>query len=73
MEIIGKSLTDCQIDPSGELFRLNLTGVDGSPASLVLPVECLRSLMMTLPDAIERAVRARHGACGLALAPVHFS
>ena len=61
MEIIGKSLTDCQVDNSGELFRLNLACVDGSPASVVLPVECLRSLMMTLPDAIERALRARYG------------
>lgn len=28
---------------------------------MTLPVECLRSLMMTLPDVIERALRARHG------------
>lgn len=61
MEIIGKSLTDCQVDESGELFRLNLACIDGSPASVVLPVDCLRSLMMTLPDAIERALRARYG------------
>jgi hypothetical protein len=60
MEIIGKSLTDCQVDPSGELFRLNIACVDGQPASVVLPVECLRSLMMTLPDAIERALQARY-------------
>ncbi len=61
MEIIGKSLTDCQVDGSGELFRLNVACVDGRPASVILPVDCLRSLMMTLPDAIERALRARHG------------
>lgn len=61
MEIVGKSLTDCQVDKSGELFRLGLACADGSRASVILPVDCLRSLLMTLPNAIESALRARYG------------
>ncbi len=42
MEIVGKGLTDCQVDPTGVSFRLNLESVDGHPASVILPVDCLR-------------------------------
>jgi len=61
MEIVGKALTTCQVDPTGHSFRLNFEGVDGRPASVVLPVDCLRSLLMTLPGVIERALKARYG------------
>lgn len=60
MEIIGKALTTCQIDPDGDSFRLGFESVDGRPASVVLPTECLRSLLMTLPNVIERALKARY-------------
>jgi hypothetical protein len=61
VEVIGKSLTGCHVDKSGELFRLGFACADGSQASVVLPVDCLRSLLMTLPNVIERALRARYG------------
>ena len=61
VELIGESVTDCQVDKSGELFRLGLACADGSQASVVLPVDCLRSLLMTLPNVIERALRAKYG------------
>ena len=60
MEIVGKGLTDCQVDPTGVSFRLNLESVDGNPASVILPVDCLRSLLMTLPNVIEKALKARY-------------
>lgn len=60
MEIVGKSLTTCQIDSSGRLFRLTLEAEDGKPASVVLPFDCLRSLLMTLPNMIERALKAQY-------------
>lgn len=60
MEIVGKALTTCQVDPAGDVFRLNLEDADGRPASVVLPIECLRSLLMTLPGAIEQALKARY-------------
>lgn len=61
MEIVGKALTTCQVDPTGDLFRFGFEGVDGRPASVVLPVDCLRSLLMTLPNVIEQALQARYG------------
>lgn len=33
---------------------------DGRPASVVLPTDCLRSLLMTLPNVIEQALKARY-------------
>lgn len=60
MEIVGKGLTNCQVDPTGVSFRLGFESVDGQPASVVLPVDCLRSLLMTLPHLIEKALKARY-------------
>ena len=60
MEIVGRALTTCQVDPTGSSFRLGLEDIDGQPASVVLPVDCLRSLLMTLPSVIERALKARY-------------
>lgn len=60
MEIVGKGLTDCQVDPTGVSFRLNVESVDGHPASVILPVDCLRALLMTLPHVIEKALKARY-------------
>jgi hypothetical protein len=60
MEIVGKSLTTCQVDASGTACRLNLEAEDGTPASVVLPLDCLRSLLMTLPGMIERALKRRY-------------
>jgi hypothetical protein len=60
MEIVGRALTSCQVDPTGSSFRLGFEDIDGRPASVVLPVDCLRSLLMTLPGVIERALKARY-------------
>ena len=60
MEIVGKTLTTCQVDQAGDVFRLNLEDTDGQPASVTLPIECLRSLLMTLPGVIEQALKARY-------------
>jgi hypothetical protein len=60
MEIVGKALTTCQVDPAGRSLRLNFEAADGQPASVVLPVDCLRSLLMTLPGLIEQALKARY-------------
>jgi hypothetical protein len=61
MDLIGKALTTCQVDMSGEFFRLNLQLEDGRPCSVTLPIDCVRSLLMTLPGMIERALKARYG------------
>ena len=60
MEIVGKALTPYQVDPTGDSFRLNVEDIDGRPASVVLPVDCLQALLMTLPGLIEQALKARY-------------
>jgi hypothetical protein len=61
MEIVGNKLTACQVDEAGEWFRLGFAAEDGTPSALVLPIDCVRSLLMTLPGMIERALKARYG------------
>lgn len=60
MEIVGKALTTCQVDPTGDSFRIIMEDTEGRPASVVLPTDCLRSLLMTLPNVIEQALKARY-------------
>jgi hypothetical protein len=60
LDIDGKALTTCQVDPAGEAIRLNFESVDGRAASLTLPAECLRSLLMTLPRLTAQALRAKY-------------
>lgn len=60
MEIVGKALTTCQVDSTGDSFRIVMEDTDGRPASVVLPTDCLRSLLMTLPNVIEQALKARY-------------
>ncbi len=60
MEIVGKNLTTCQVDSTGDSCRLNFEAEDGRPASVVLPIDCLRALLMTLPGMIERALKRRY-------------
>ena len=60
MEIVGKALTTCQVDSTGDSFRIVMEDADGRPASVVLPTDCLRSLLMTLPNVIEQALKARY-------------
>jgi hypothetical protein len=59
MEIVGKALTTFQVGPNGDTFRLNFEKADGAAASLTLPAECLRSLVMTLPRLAAQALRAK--------------
>ena len=60
LDISGKILTTCQVDPTGAAVRLNFESVDGQPASLTLPADCLRALLMTLPHLTAKALRAKY-------------
>ncbi|HJQ57326.1 MAG TPA: hypothetical protein VJ890_10490 [Vineibacter sp.] len=60
MEIVGKSLTTFQVEPGGDAFRLNFESSDGGAASLTLPADCLRALVMTLPRVAAQALRAKY-------------
>jgi hypothetical protein len=59
-DISGTSLITCQIAPDGSLVRLVFKAADGQPASLTLPIQCIQQLLMTLPHAASKAIRARH-------------
>jgi len=60
MEIVGRTLTNFQVDSTGDSFRLNFEAIDGQPASVTLPVECLSSLLMTLPRLLEQALKTKY-------------
>ena len=60
LDINGKALTTWQVDPGGEAFRLNFESVDGRPASLTLPADCLKALLMTLPQLAAQALRTKY-------------
>jgi hypothetical protein len=60
MESVAKKLTTCQLDESGHWLRLNFDTEDGAPSALVLPIDCARALLMTLPGMIDRALKTRY-------------
>jgi len=59
-DISATSLITCQIAPDGSSIRLVLEDGHGRPASLTLPIKCIQQLLMTLPHAASKAIRARH-------------
>jgi len=59
-DISCTSLTTCQIVANGSAIRLVFEGADGQPASLTLPIRCIQQLLMTLPHAASKAIRAKH-------------
>jgi len=59
-DISCTSLTTCQITADGSAIRLVFEGADGQPASLTLPIRCIQQLLMTLPHAASKAIRAKH-------------
>ncbi|MCW5748628.1 MAG: hypothetical protein KIT36_20735 [Alphaproteobacteria bacterium] len=60
MRIVGRALRTFQVEPGGDAFRLNFENSDGAAASLTLPADCLRSLIMTLPRVAAQALRAKY-------------
>jgi hypothetical protein len=59
-DVSGTSLITCQIAPDGSSIRLVFEATDGRQASLTLPILCIQQLLMTLPHAATKAIRARH-------------
>ncbi len=54
-------LTGFELSADGQSLRINLHRPDGERAAVVLPAECLSSLLMTFPGLIEQALRRRYG------------
>lgn len=61
MKIEGSMLTTCSVAPDGETLRLDLIDRAGDPVSLSLPFDQAHSLMMTLPQLLSFALKARTG------------
>ena len=58
--IVAESLTTFEIAPDGSSFSLHVRDADGRPGALVLPADCLRQLVMTMPRIAAQALRAQY-------------
>jgi hypothetical protein len=67
-QINAAELTTYDVDPEGQFVRLHLRDRSGTPATLVLPTDCLTQLLMSLPGMVQKALRNRHGDDSLRLA-----
>jgi hypothetical protein len=54
-----QKLTTFSIAAGGTRIRMNFVSGNGDPACLTLPAECLNELMMTFPQMMRQALRAR--------------
>jgi hypothetical protein len=59
--IRAKHLTTFSIAPDGASVAIGVADEEGHAGALMLPAECLRALMMTLPEMTRRALCLRHG------------
>src|SRR3546814_4602639 len=57
--IVAESLSTFEISPDGSTFALHVTDRDGRTGALVLPADCLRQLVMTMPRIADEEMRAR--------------
>jgi hypothetical protein len=56
---IVQKATTFDVASDGTSFRMNFICRDGGQVSLSLPTECLHGFMMTLPQMMRQALRAR--------------
>src|SRR5215469_10880283 len=56
----AKSLTTFSVAPDGADIAIGVADEEGRAGALVLPADCLRELMMTLPEMMRRALRLQH-------------
>src|SRR5215469_9872500 len=58
--IRAKSLTTFSVAPDGANIAIGVADEDRKAGALTLPTDCLRELMMTLPEMMRRALRLQH-------------
>jgi hypothetical protein len=58
--IRAKYLTTFSVAADGSSVAIGVADEEGQAAALMLPAECLRALIMTLPDMMRRALRLQH-------------
>ncbi|WP_088344616.1 MULTISPECIES: hypothetical protein [Rhodomicrobium] len=59
-DITGEKLVALEISADGCRLRMGFTQPDGDLGTLNFPVECLQSLILTLPQLMEQALRLRY-------------
>ena len=60
MVINGATLTTFEVSPDGSTVSINVTDENSKPGSLVLPADCLRALLMSLPKMMQEALQRRY-------------
>lgn len=58
--INGATLANFVVSPDGSRISINVIDEESKPASLVLPSESLRSLIMSMPEMMQQALRRRY-------------
>jgi hypothetical protein len=53
-------LTTFSVAPDGTSIAIGVADQEGKAAALTLPADCLKALMMTLPEMMRRALRLQH-------------
>lgn len=56
-----KHLTTFSVAPDGTRIAIGVADEEGQAGALMLPVECLKALMMTLPEMMRQALQLQHG------------
>ncbi len=59
MNIESKSLTACNVTPDGSTIILGFMDTDGRPATIRLSLNQVSTLVMALPELINKALRSR--------------
>jgi hypothetical protein len=65
--IRGHRLTTCDVAPDGETVSIHVADEHAHPATLELSADCLNSLIMSLPNAMQRSIALRYGDASLRL------
>jgi hypothetical protein len=58
--INGATLIDFVVSPDGSMVSINVTDENSKPGSLILPSECLQSLIMSMPEMMQQVLRRRY-------------
>ena len=58
--IRAKCLTTFSVAADGGSIAIGVADEEGRAGALMLPTDCLKELMMTLPDMMRRALRQQH-------------
>lgn len=56
-DIAAQRMSECEVSSDGLAVRLGFVDAAGRPCAIALPIECLSSLLMTLPALVTAALR----------------